>query len=155
MAQYPEEGERVFPKAHEKVLGFGHFPGRMCYPRCPGLCHVPLETCFSLPGHVEQEQTTGAFLQEDSWGARSVRWGQVSGGQAETVDVPCHGDTFGNCRFPSVETLHPRASPPTSDGEVWVSGHPTVPVCLSLVGQLHQMQFDLVSKRLVQPLWPP
>lgn len=79
----------------------------------------------------------------------------VSGGQAETVGVPCHGDTFGNCRFPSVETLHPRASPPVSDGEVWASGHPTVPACLSLVGCLYQMQFDLVSKRLVQPLWPP
>ena len=46
--------------------------------------------CFSSPGHTEQGQTTGAFLQKDSWGARSVRLG-MSGGQAETVGVPCHG----------------------------------------------------------------
>ena len=63
--------------------------------------------------------------------------------------------TFGDCRFPSVEILCPGASPPMSDGEIWASGHPGVPACLSLVGWLHQMQFDLVNKRLVQPLWPP
>lgn len=68
---------------------------------------------------MEQEQR--ATSSEGQLGGSVYQMG-VSGGQAETVGVPCHGLSSSShleiVGFPVWRFWHPRASPPVSDGEV-------------------------------------